>query len=187
MKNVRQTCTRHRRRRSDRLASGRSAPARRLAGAHSRQSRAEDAQARQTGLGQRREAEFVEGDLRDRATMRAALEGVDVVFHQAAYGGYMPEIAKYVRREQPRHCADARDHPRREAADPESDRGLVAGRLQRRGRELPEARSRLSQRASGRATARVATGPCTVPSAAKSQPACRRRRKRRSAARPFTA
>jgi len=40
--------------------------------------------------------EFIEGDLRDRKTMVAALEGVDVVFHQAAYGGYMPEIAKYV-------------------------------------------------------------------------------------------
>ena len=42
------------------------------------------------------QAEFLEGDLRDRATMRAALEGIEVVFHQAAYGGYMPEIAKYV-------------------------------------------------------------------------------------------
>ncbi|HVG29649.1 MAG TPA: NAD-dependent epimerase/dehydratase family protein [Pyrinomonadaceae bacterium] len=41
-------------------------------------------------------AEFVEGDVRDRACVRAALDGVDVVFHQAAYGGYMPEIAKYV-------------------------------------------------------------------------------------------
>ena len=41
-------------------------------------------------------AEFVEGDLRERAVMRAALEDVDVVFHEAAYGGYMPEIAKYV-------------------------------------------------------------------------------------------
>ena len=40
--------------------------------------------------------DFIEGDLRDRATMRAALEGIDIVFHQAAYGGYMPEIAKYV-------------------------------------------------------------------------------------------
>ncbi len=40
--------------------------------------------------------DFIEGDLCDRATMRAALEGIDVVFHQAAYGGYMPEIAKYV-------------------------------------------------------------------------------------------
>ncbi|HMJ04642.1 MAG TPA: SDR family NAD(P)-dependent oxidoreductase [Chthoniobacterales bacterium] len=42
------------------------------------------------------EAEFVEGDVRDRAAITAALNGVDVVFHQAAYGGYMPEIAKYV-------------------------------------------------------------------------------------------
>ncbi|MEP6956371.1 MAG: SDR family NAD(P)-dependent oxidoreductase [Chthoniobacterales bacterium] len=41
-------------------------------------------------------AEFVEGDLRNRATMAAALQNIDVVFHEAAYGGYMPEIAKYV-------------------------------------------------------------------------------------------
>lgn len=42
------------------------------------------------------EVEFVEGDLTDRATMENALRDIDVVFHQAAYGGYMPEIAKYV-------------------------------------------------------------------------------------------
>jgi dTDP-L-rhamnose 4-epimerase len=41
-------------------------------------------------------SEFVEGDLCDRGTIAAALKGIDVVFHQAAYGGYMPEIAKYV-------------------------------------------------------------------------------------------
>jgi dTDP-L-rhamnose 4-epimerase len=41
-------------------------------------------------------AEFARGDVRDRETVRAALEDIDVVFHQAAYGGYMPEIAKYV-------------------------------------------------------------------------------------------
>jgi dTDP-L-rhamnose 4-epimerase len=41
-------------------------------------------------------AEFMQGDLRDRATMTAALQNIDVVFHEAAYGGYMPEIAKYV-------------------------------------------------------------------------------------------
>jgi dTDP-L-rhamnose 4-epimerase len=43
-----------------------------------------------------RDIEFREADLRDRETMTAALQGIDVVFHQAAYGGYMPEMAKYV-------------------------------------------------------------------------------------------
>ena len=41
-------------------------------------------------------AEFVEADIRDRAAVAAALADIDVVFHQAAYGGYMPEISKYV-------------------------------------------------------------------------------------------
>ena len=41
-------------------------------------------------------AKFIQGDLRDHHTMTAALHGIDVVFHQAAYGGYMPEIAKFV-------------------------------------------------------------------------------------------
>ena len=40
--------------------------------------------------------EFTEGDIRDRETIAAALDKIDVVFHQAAYGGYMPEISKYV-------------------------------------------------------------------------------------------
>jgi dTDP-L-rhamnose 4-epimerase len=41
-------------------------------------------------------ADFMHGDLRDRQTITQALADIDVVFHQAAYGGYMPEIAKYV-------------------------------------------------------------------------------------------
>jgi dTDP-L-rhamnose 4-epimerase len=41
-------------------------------------------------------AEFVEGDMRDREVVESALDGIDVAFHEAAYGGYMPEIAKYV-------------------------------------------------------------------------------------------
>ncbi|HEY8598500.1 MAG TPA: NAD-dependent epimerase/dehydratase family protein [Thermomicrobiales bacterium] len=40
--------------------------------------------------------EFIEADIRDRAVVTAALQNIDVVFHQAAYGGYMPEISKYV-------------------------------------------------------------------------------------------
>ena len=43
-----------------------------------------------------RDAEFVHGDLRDRITIENALSDIDIVFHQAAYGGYMPEMAKYV-------------------------------------------------------------------------------------------
>ena len=42
------------------------------------------------------QVEFIEGDLRDRGTIAAALDKIDIVFHQAAYGGYMPEIVKYV-------------------------------------------------------------------------------------------
>ncbi len=40
--------------------------------------------------------EFTHGDIRDRETTAAALDKIDTVFHQAAYGGYMPEISKYV-------------------------------------------------------------------------------------------
>ncbi len=42
------------------------------------------------------QAEFVQGEVQDAATVRAALQDIDVVFHEAAYGGYMPEISKYV-------------------------------------------------------------------------------------------
>ena len=41
-------------------------------------------------------AEFCQGNVQDYETMRSALDGIDVVFHEAAYGGYMPEMAKYV-------------------------------------------------------------------------------------------
>jgi dTDP-L-rhamnose 4-epimerase len=40
--------------------------------------------------------EFVRGDVRHRRDWERALDGVDVVFHEAAYGGYMPEIAKFI-------------------------------------------------------------------------------------------
>ncbi len=41
------------------------------------------------------DAEFLHGDVRDVSVWRAALCDIDIVFHQAAYGGYMPEIAKF--------------------------------------------------------------------------------------------
>jgi dTDP-L-rhamnose 4-epimerase len=41
-------------------------------------------------------AEFRQGNVQDYDTMWAALTDIDVVFHEAAYGGYMPEMAKYV-------------------------------------------------------------------------------------------
>lgn len=40
-------------------------------------------------------AELCIGDVRDRDHVRSALLGVDTVFHLAAYGGYMPELAKF--------------------------------------------------------------------------------------------
>jgi dTDP-L-rhamnose 4-epimerase len=42
-----------------------------------------------------REVEFIEGDVRDKATLRAALRGVDVVFHEAAYQDYMPDFSTF--------------------------------------------------------------------------------------------
>ncbi|HTW45967.1 MAG TPA: NAD-dependent epimerase/dehydratase family protein [Acidobacteriaceae bacterium] len=42
------------------------------------------------------QAEFSQGNVQDPETMLAALTDIDVVFHEAAYGGYMPEMAKYV-------------------------------------------------------------------------------------------
>ena len=41
-------------------------------------------------------AEFRQGFVQDEATILSALQDIDVVFHEAAYGGYMPEMAKYV-------------------------------------------------------------------------------------------
>jgi dTDP-L-rhamnose 4-epimerase len=41
-------------------------------------------------------AEFLQGNVQDYDTMLAAMRDIDVIFHEAAYGGYMPEMAKYV-------------------------------------------------------------------------------------------
>jgi len=42
------------------------------------------------------EAEFIHGDVRDEKVVDKSLQDVDFVFHQAAAGGFMPEIKQYV-------------------------------------------------------------------------------------------
>lgn len=39
--------------------------------------------------------EFVHGDVTDRAALLAALQGVDIVSHQAAYQDYMPDFSRF--------------------------------------------------------------------------------------------
>jgi dTDP-L-rhamnose 4-epimerase len=41
-----------------------------------------------------KDAEFVQGDMRSMDDVEKAVTGVDVVFHQAAYGGFAPELTK---------------------------------------------------------------------------------------------
>src|SRR5580704_19388762 len=41
-------------------------------------------------------AEFIHGDVSDRATLLRALHGVDIVSHQAAYQDYMPDFSRFL-------------------------------------------------------------------------------------------
>jgi dTDP-L-rhamnose 4-epimerase len=41
------------------------------------------------------EVEFLQGDVRDKAAMARALDGVDVVFHLAAYQDYLPDFSNF--------------------------------------------------------------------------------------------
>ncbi len=41
------------------------------------------------------EVEFIHGDVRDREALRRALEGVDVVFHLAAYQDYLTDFSRF--------------------------------------------------------------------------------------------
>lgn len=41
------------------------------------------------------EVHFIQGDVRDKSACREALEGVDLVFHEAAYQDYMPDYSKF--------------------------------------------------------------------------------------------
>lgn len=40
-------------------------------------------------------AEFLEGDVRDRAMLRRALDGIDAVYHFAAYQDYLPDFSTF--------------------------------------------------------------------------------------------
>ncbi|MCL5958580.1 MAG: NAD-dependent epimerase/dehydratase family protein [Chloroflexi bacterium] len=42
------------------------------------------------------EAEFVRGDVADRADMARAMEGVEAVFHLAAYQDYLPDFSRFI-------------------------------------------------------------------------------------------
>jgi dTDP-L-rhamnose 4-epimerase len=43
-----------------------------------------------------RDVEFLEGDVRDRAAWERALDGMDAVFHLAAYQDYMPDFSTFL-------------------------------------------------------------------------------------------
>ncbi len=43
-----------------------------------------------------RDARFIQGDIRNEADLRQALEGVRFVFHEAAFGGFTEESSKYL-------------------------------------------------------------------------------------------
>ena len=42
------------------------------------------------------EAEFIQGDVSNRADLEQALTGVDVVFHLAAYQDYLPDFSTFI-------------------------------------------------------------------------------------------
>lgn len=42
-----------------------------------------------------KDVRFIQGDVRNIRDVMASLEGIDVVFHQAAFGGFTAEISKY--------------------------------------------------------------------------------------------
>lgn len=93
-------------------------------------------------------AEFLLGDLREPATLRAALDGIDYVFHLAAYGGYMPEIAKFVEVNSlgtARLLETIRDHnlPVRKLVIASSQAVYIEGAVEcpRHGRQFPARRS----------------------------------------------
>ena len=43
-----------------------------------------------------KEAEFILGDMRNYSNLEKALKDVDIIFHEASFGGFTPDIEKYV-------------------------------------------------------------------------------------------
>src|ERR1700733_11120655 len=41
-------------------------------------------------------AEFIRGDVTDRSVLLSALQGIDIVSHQAAYQDYMPDFSNFL-------------------------------------------------------------------------------------------
>ncbi len=41
------------------------------------------------------EAEFILGDVRDKATLESAMQGIDAIYHLAAYQDYLPDFSTY--------------------------------------------------------------------------------------------
>lgn len=41
-------------------------------------------------------AEFIKGEMQDKKAVEEALQGIDIVFHEAAYGGFSPDANKFV-------------------------------------------------------------------------------------------
>ena len=121
-----------------------------------------------------------------RQPMLAALKDIDVVFHEAAYGGYMPEMAKYVLVNSfgtAQMLELIRDHnlPIRKV--------LVASSqaVYSEGAALCPTRKAMSCHTSVPSTnSAAASSPCTVPSATKSQLPFPHPNPRPVVARPFT-
>lgn len=44
----------------------------------------------------RKEADFIQGDVKNLNTLEKSLEDIDIVFHQAAWGGFEPQISKFI-------------------------------------------------------------------------------------------
>ena len=134
----------------------------------------------------RDDVEFIEGDVVDRKTITAALQNIDVVFHQAAYGGYMPEIAKYVEvnsfgTAQMLEIIREQKLPVKKSSSPLHRRFTAKARRRVRSTDW------FFQMSGQSNNFRRAIGPCIVLSVVRSRKARRHQNARRLVAKQFTA